>query len=244
MEMKYRCSMKSIVLIIGLLIYSTIPQLLFASDSDYNHEERVYVVQEKIFHRYHEAGIFIPYIPDDDFFDSFGIGANYVYHFNDILSWELFRCAWMINQDKPIREDIKKSLNITPTFYDEPKYMVYSHLWFRPLYGKSALCNKKIVFHETGLFAGAGLLGFDRIKSFASDANDTALSLSFGLFTTFFLNPYSSVSLQIRDLIHFKDNQTENRICMEMGYSFRFNMSPRKKLENKQELDTFNRFIK
>jgi len=236
--------MKSIVLIIGLLIYSTIPQLLYAGISDYNNDDHVYVVQEKIFHRYHEAGVFMPYIPDDDFFDSFGIGANYIYHFNDNLSWEIFRGAWMINKDKPIREDIKKSLNIAPTFYDEPIYMVYSQLWFRPLYGKSAVCNKGIIFHETGLSAGVGLLGFDRIHSFAGDANDTALSLSFGICTTFFLNSYSSVSLQIRDLINFKDNQSENRISMEMGYSFRFNMSPRKKLENNPELDTFNRFFK
>jgi outer membrane beta-barrel protein len=236
--------MKSIVLTIVLLIYSAAPQVLFASERDRNNEDRVYVVQEKIFHRYHEAGIFVSYIPDDDFFDSYGIGANYVYHFNDIFSWEVFRGAWIINKDKSIRNDIKKSLNIAPKFYDEPSYMVYSQLWFRPLYGKSAVCNKKIIFHETGFFAGTGLLGFDRIKSFASNANDTALTLSFGMCTTFFLNSISSFSLQIRDLMHFKENQTENRISLELGYSFRFNMSPRKRVKNKQDLDTFNRYIK
>jgi len=242
--MKYRYIMKIFVSIIALLIYVTIPQLIFASDFDNNTEDRVYVVQEKIFHRYHELGVFIPYIPDDDFFDSFGIGVNYIYHYSDIFSWEVFRGAWMINQDKPIRDDINRSLNISPEFYDEPAYMVYSHLWLRPLYGKSAINNKKIVFHETGIFAGAGLLGFDRIKSFASDANDTALSISFGLCTTVFLNNFSNLSLHIRDLIHLKDNQTENRISMEMGLSFRFNMSPREQLKNKKELDTFNRYIK
>ena len=236
--------MKPTAFMIGLLIYSAVPQLLFAGDLDYNNGDRTYVVQEKIFHRYHEVGLFVPYIPDDDFFDSFGVGANYIYHFNDVLSWEVFRGAWMINQDKSIRDDIQKSLNIAPTFYDEPSYMVYSQLWFRPLYGKSAVCNKKIVFHETGFFVGAGLLGFDRIKRFSSDANDTALSLSFGLCKTFFLNSFSSISLQIRDLIHFKENQKENRISLEIGYSFRFNLSPRKKLENKQDLETFNRYIK
>lgn len=242
--MKYRCIMKDFVLIIGLFVCGTVPQLLFASDFNYNNEDRVYVVQEKVFHRYHELGFFIPYIPDDDFFDSFGLGANYVYHFNDMFSWEVFRGAWMMNQDKPIRDDINKSLNISPTFYDEPTYMIYSQLGLRPFYGKSAICNKKIIFHETGLFVGVGILGFDRIKSFASDANDTALSISLGMCTTFFLNKYSSLSLHIRDLVHFKDNQTENRISLEMGYSFRFNMSPRVKLKNKKDLDAFNRYIK
>jgi outer membrane beta-barrel protein len=236
--------MKSIVLLIVLLIYSAVPQVLFADTPDLNIEERVYVVQEKIFHRYHETGFFVSYIPDDDFFDSYGVGANYVYHFNDLFSWEVIRGTWMMNKEKSIRNDIKKSLNITLSFYDEPSYLMYSQLWLRPLYGKSAVCNRKIIFHESGVFAGIGLLGFDRIKSFASDANDTALTVSFGLCTTFFLNNISSFSLQIRDLMHFKDNQTENRISLEMGYSFRFNMSPRKRLENKHDLDTFNRYIK
>ena len=242
MEMKYRCIMKPTVLLIVLIIHSLVPQLIFASGLD--NEDRIYVVQEKVFHRYHEIGILIPYIPDDEFFDSFGVSANYLYHFNDVLSWEVFRGAWMINQDKSIRDDIQKSLNITPTYYDEPSYMVYSHLWFRPLYGKSAVCNKKIIFHETGFFVGAGLIGYDRIHSFSNDTNDSALSLSFGLCKTFFLNSFSSISIHIRDLIHFKEDQTENRISLEIGYSFRFNLTPRKKLRNKQDLNTFNHFIK
>jgi len=236
--------MKSTVLIIWILIYSIVPQLLLAGGLDHNKEDRTYVIQEKIFHRYHEAGMYIPYIPDDDFFDSYGVGLNYIYHINDTFSWEIFRGAWMINQDKSIRDDIQNALNISPTFYDEPQYMVYSQLWFRPLYGKSSVCNKGVVFHEIGGFVGAGLLGFDRINSFASDANDTSLSLSFGLGSTIFLNPITSISFQIRDLIHFKDNQTENRISLEIGYSFRFNLSPRKKIENKMDQDTFNRYIK
>jgi len=243
--MIYRCIMKSTVLLALLLIYNASTHFLYAGDLvDLKKKERVYVVQEKVFHRYHEIGVFIPYIPDDDFFDSFGVGANYLYHFNDLLSWEIFRGAWMMNKDKSIRDDIQRSLNISPTFYDEPKYMIYSQLWFRPLYGKSAICNQSILFHETGVFAGVGLLGYDRIKNFANDANDTALSLAFGLGTTLFLNSISSITLQIRDLIHFKDNQKENRISLELGFSFRFNFSPRNKIENRANLDIFHQYVK
>lgn len=147
--------MKSTVLRLALLIYFVVPQLLLASGLESNRQDRIFVIQEKIFHRHHEAGIFIPYIPDDDFVDSYGVGANYTYHFNDAFSWEVFRASWLMNQDKSIRGDIQNSLNISPTFYDEPNYMLFSQLWFRPLYGKSTVRNKSIIFHETGIFLGA-----------------------------------------------------------------------------------------
>jgi len=235
--------MKYMPFIFGLLIYSTVCDFVFANDLNHN-DDRTVVIQEKIFHRYHDLGICFSYIPDDDFYDSYGIGANYVYHLNDTFSWEVIRGIWMFNQEKSLREDIQNSLNIAPSFYDEPAYMVHSQLWFRPLYGKSAVRNKSIVFHETGLFLGAGLLGFDRKKTFSSDANDTALSISFGLGTTFFINNFTCVSIQIRDLMHFKDNQTENRISLEMGCGFRFNFSPRKKNSNEQTIEDFYNYVK
>ncbi|KPA18620.1 conserved hypothetical protein, membrane [Candidatus Magnetomorum sp. HK-1] len=232
-------------LLIVLFICTILPNYLYAEKSlDLNKKDHTYVIQEKLFHRYHDMGIYFSYIPDDTYYDSFGLGANYVFHFNDVFSWEIFRASWMNNQMKSIKEDIEKTSKITPKYYDEPKYLVHSQFWFRPFYGKSAVLNKKIIFHETGLFAGLGMIGFDRKKSFGSDANDTALSLSFGVGTTFFLNPYSGLSFQIRDMMHFKDNQTENRISLEIGYSFRFNLNPREKLQTNPNLENFNRYIK
>jgi outer membrane beta-barrel protein len=211
--------------------------------NDPQQNDRIYVIQEKIFHRYHETGLLLSYIPDDDFYDSYGIGANYVFHFNDVFSWEVFRAEWMMNQEKSLKDDMEQSLEITPTYYDELSYMVHSQLWFRPFYGKSAVLNKKILFHETGLFAGMGMIGYDRKKSFGNDANDSALSFSFGVGTTFFLNSLTGISFQIQHMMHFKDNQTENRIGLIMGYSFRFNLSPRKKVQSNLSIDRFNRYI-
>jgi len=225
------------------ILYSSSSSLNAKTDEESSQKDRIYVVQEKIFHRYHEAGFLISYIPDDDFYDSFGLGANYVYHFNDFLSWEVFRAEWMFNQEKSLKNNIEKSLEITPTFYDELTYMVHSQLWFRPFYGKSAVMNQKIIFHETGLFAGLGMIGYDRNKSFGNNANDTSLSVCFGAGTTFFLNSFSGINFQIRNMMHFKDNQTENRISLEIGYSFRFNLTPREKIIDNPKIDRFNRYI-
>ncbi|MBF0451940.1 MAG: outer membrane beta-barrel domain-containing protein [Candidatus Magnetomorum sp.] len=237
--------MKSwINVIISLLLLSFAPWYVYADDSsDLTQKDHIYVIQEKIFHRYHETGLFMSYVPDDDFYDSFALGANYVFHITDVFSWEVFRAAWMTNQEKSLKDDIERSLDITPTHYDEPNYMVHSQFWFRPFYGKSAVLNKRIIFHETGLFAGIGMIGFDQKKSFGNNANDTALSVSCGLGTTFFLNSYSGVSFHIRNLMHFKKDQTENRISLEMGYSFRFNLNPRKKHLEPPTLDRFHRYI-
>ena len=235
---------KNSILVIMLIIFSITSSYLYASEHDgQKKKDSIYVIQEKIFHRYHDIGIYLSYIPDDTFYDSYGIGANYVFHFNDTFSWEVFRASWINNQLKSIKEDIESSSKLTPIHYDEPKYLFHSQFWFRPFYGKSAVLNKKIIFHETGLFAGLGMIGYDRKRSFGSDSNDTALSLSFGLGTTFFLNSFSGLSFQIRDMMHFKSNKTENRISLEIGYSYRFNLKPREKKESNQNIKTFNKYI-
>jgi len=44
-------------------------------------------------------------------------------------------------------------------------------------------------------------------------------------------------------MMHFKSNKTENRISLEIGYSYRFNLKPREKKESNQNIKTFNKYI-
>ncbi|MDY7034068.1 MAG: outer membrane beta-barrel domain-containing protein [Thermodesulfobacteriota bacterium] len=219
--MKKLCVFSAIV----ILTFCYVPNCFCEEPQD---EEQVFAIQNRIFHRYHEIGAWFNYIPDDDFYDIYGVGISYTFNFNDYLAWEVVRGVFAINQEKDLKDKLIKQFGLAPTGYTEPEYLIHSHFVFKPLYGKDAMWNGSIINHESYLFLGGGVVRYEKRYNYGAPTTEDIASLSFGFGMKYFLNENICLNLEIRDLVNFKDDVTENNVSFGIGIGLRFNLSPRK----------------
>ncbi len=191
-------------------------------------EEKVYAVQNRVFHRNHQLDLSIGYIADDDFFHVYPASLGYTFHFGQHLSWEVARVGYNYNQDKDLKETLETEFSAQPERFPEQMYMYHSHLVFKPLYGKHAVLNRGIVNNEIYLFAGAGMVHYEWDYSDGRTETEDAVSISLGTGMRFFLNQRFCLNIEIRDLINLREDDTENNIYFGAGIGYRFNLAPRK----------------
>lgn len=190
--------------------------------------ETVYAVQNRIFHRDHELDFNIGYIADDDFFHVYPIGIGYTYHFSDHMAWEVARGQYMFNSEKDLKDTLRNEFNVQPERFPKQTYMLHSHFVYSPLYGKHAVMNRGIINNEIYFFAGPGVVHYEWEFSTGESTSEDALSISFGAGLKYFLSEKWCLNFEIRDLINFREAQTENNIYFGIGVGYRFNMAPRK----------------
>ncbi len=210
-----------------IIILLTCVRMAWCETED--NEEKVYAVQNRIFHRSHELTLYGGYISGDDFYKVFPFGVGYTYHHNELFSWEVLRVQYMFNVERDLKNDLETNFGVTPENFPEPTYMYHTHLVMKPLYGKSAVLNQNVVNHEIYLFAGPGMLHSERKYSTGETKTENDFSLSFGLGLRYFLSDAFSLNFEIRDLLNFKEDDTQNSLCFSFGLGYRFDMAPRKK---------------
>jgi len=194
--------------------------------------EEVFAIQERLFDRDHEVGLVTGYIPDEDFDHAFPLGLDYVFRFNENVSWEVGRVQYILNMDKDLKTDLEDDFGATPSEFDRIKYSVHSNLLLTPSYGKDAFWNRGILNHETFLALGAGVMVYERETSSGSKSTTVSPSLSFGIGRKYFLTPTLCLNVEVRDFVNFKDSGVENHIYLGIGVGYRFNLAPRKPPED------------
>lgn len=206
-------------------------------------EASVFAVQDRVFHKNHELALSLGYIADDDFYNVYPLGVGYTFNFTDHLSWEVARFQYMFSREKDLKGDLEDEFGVTPSQFTKPMYAIHSSVVLRPFYGKSAVYNRRILNHETFFLLGAGMIHYDRKRSFGGTGTENAVSICLGAGKTYFLNKHLSLSLDIRDYVNLKDDRTENTIFLGLSLGFRFNLLPRK-TEADRTLDTLNDYIR
>jgi outer membrane beta-barrel protein len=212
-------------LIFLLLCFADIQKVWSDSPGD---EEKVYAIQNRIFHRNHELDINLGYSSGDDFYNVYPIGIGYTYHFNNHFSWEVVRAHYMFNMDKGLKSDLENNFGVTPEEFPEPIYMLHSHLVFKPLYGKSALLNRRVINNEIYVFGGPGIAHYEWQHSTGETTGEDAISISIGAGLRYFVSKKFCLTFEIRDLMHLREDTTENNLYFGVGFGYRFNFRPRK----------------
>jgi len=216
---------KLLILLTILFLFISVQAALAESGDD---EEKVFAIQNKVFHRFHELAFCVGYIPDDNFYDIYPLGLSYTFNFNEKFSWEVARVQWNFNQEKDIKQQLEDEYGVAPSEFSEMKYMLHSHLVYRPLYGKSALLNKWVFNNETYFLIGGGTVNYEKKFNYGDPETEDALSFSFGIGSKYFLNEYFCLNFEIRDIMNFREEETENIIYFGMSLGFRFDLSARK----------------
>jgi outer membrane beta-barrel protein len=203
-----------------------------AWSEDEGQEEKVYAVQNRIFHKSNEIDLSAGYIADDDFYHVYPISVGYTWHMNQHWAWEVARLGYMFNQDKDLKSTLEDEFDVTPERFPEQKYMWHSHLVYKPLYGKSAFMNHWLVNNEIYLFAGPGQVNYEWKYSTGETKEENVLSASFGAGMRFFLSKSFCLNLEVRELMNFREDETQNNLYFGLTLGYRFNLAPRKVEEN------------
>ena len=127
-----------------------------------------------------------------------------------------------------MKKMLEADFGVTPSEFSEPQYMIHSHLVLKPFYGKDSVLNRGILNHESYFLVGGGLVNYEKQYSYGEPETENALSISLGYGIKYFLSRGCSLNFEIRDLINFKEDKTENNIYLGLCLAYRFNFSPRK----------------
>ncbi len=234
--------MKNGIFISGLFLFALFVQEE-ALGEDSENQESIYVIQNRMFDRHHELGASLEYIPDDDFFNAYPVGANYIYHFNETYAWEVIRGQWVFSDEKDLKKDLVKEFGAEPSQFDKMEYVLHSSFIIKPTYGKDSFLNRGIINHETYLSLGGGVVQYEREYDFGDPTTEKALSLGLSVARKYFLSKQFSLNLELRDLIVFKEDDTVNNVFFGIGVSYRFDLSPRESRAS-QEADKIYRYLK
>jgi outer membrane beta-barrel protein len=232
--------MKKLLVLWVLAVLLTVASSGLAAEVDI--KEEVYVIQNRIYHRYHELDLTAGYLADEDFYYAFPVGIGYTYHFNDHFGWEVARGQWILTQEKDLKNDLEDQFDVTPSQVGEPQYMVHSHLLLKPFYGKESVWNRGIINRETYLLVGGGAIHYEKKMSHGDTETEDALSISAGVGTKFFINQNFCINIELRDLINFREDNTENRVYLGIGLGFRFNLKA-PKAEPGDDVKKLNRYL-
>lgn len=204
--------------------------------------EPVYAIQEKVFFKHHELSFVTGYISNEDFYEVFPFGLAYTYHFDDTTSWEVARVYYDVTMEKDLMEDLVNDHGAAPEQFYKPKAQLLSHFIYRPMYGKDAVLNESILNHETFFFIGGGIDIYSKHDPDEETSDEFAFCGSFGAGIKYFINDKVNVSVELRDMISYREDEMVNRLWFGVNFGYRFNMKARKSYSDKT-LNTLSRYL-
>jgi outer membrane beta-barrel protein len=231
---------KKLIICLAFLLTIILPGICRSQEK--GGEEKVFAVQERVFHRSHELSFCFGFIPDDDYFNTFPVGIGYTYHYSDFLAWEVVRGQYLVTQEKKLKKTLEDDYGVTPSEFLEPKYMVHSNIMIKPFYGKESIWNRGIINQESYFLIGGGVVSYEKKYSYGGTGTEIAPSLCLGYGVKYFLSKSICMNLEIRDLVNFKSGDTENNVDLGMSVSYRFNLSPRK-TEQDETADKLKKYL-
>jgi outer membrane beta-barrel protein len=165
------------------------------------------------------------YLPSDAFNKGVIIGASYAYYFTDFAAWEIVNANYSFNMPTDIKRDLE-SLNVgvsgrNAPYLDYVNWYATTGLVYTPLYNKSLLFNKSVVYGETSFVVAAGPAKFE----FAG----IRPIVGGGLILQFFLDKTSSLKFDFRNYVYFNQTGAQSFLHLAVGYSMQLGDAPKSK---------------
>lgn len=146
--------MRTTLLCVSLLL----PAMAFAQAEELENPGTVLAVQERAYRMNHELSLGLGVLPLDAFYKGVTAQVGYTYHFTDSFAWTVGRGMYSYNLNTGLRNQLEQQFAVLPTQFEEVQWMVGSDLVWSPLYGKSAILNRKVAWFEGFLVGGASVL--------------------------------------------------------------------------------------
>ena len=180
-------------------------------------EKPLGVIQNRKFRLLHEVVLLGGGLPVDPFYKGITVTGGYSLHFSDILAWDVIHFTYSFNIDTELKNNLIKTAigygNQTPDF-PEIEWIAASHLVLKPLYGKEAIFNTKVVHLEGYVMAGPAFVRRSALN------NTFAYGVDTGFGVRLWLETWLSLRLDFVELIYFLDVKPQQALHMHLGVAF------------------------
>jgi outer membrane beta-barrel protein len=106
--------------------------------------------------------------------------------------------------------------------------MLHSSLLIKPFYGKESVWNRSVINQESYFLLGGGFVSYEKKYSFGGSDEESSPSLLLGYGVKYFLSKSLAMNLELRDMVNFRKDKTQNDVNLGVSVSWRFNLSPRR----------------
>ena len=201
-----------LTLLFGILTFKS---ECHANTSNERDEAYVLTIQDKYFVLKHELETYTGILPLDAFYKGVLGGISYSYHFNPLIAWEVLGAFGSFNINTGFEDDLYKKYSVAPTTYPKMKYSVYSNIIIKPLFGKLAWFNNKILPVMTFLNFGAAI---------NKTTFGTFPALNAGINLRFNLSSKTSLRINFRNLLQInpENKEVENIFFTTLGLSLNY----------------------
>ncbi len=175
------------------------------------------VIQNRKYDLLHEVTLLGGGLPVDAFYKGLTVTGGYTFHFNEILAWQVAQFTYSFNIDTELKKNLVKTAvgygGAAPQF-PEVEWFLASHLVLKPLYGKEALFNTRVVHLEAYLLAGPAFVR----RSGPEEGFAFGVDSGFGV--RLWLNTFASLRFDIMELVYFLEQKPEQVLHLHLGFGF------------------------
>jgi outer membrane beta-barrel protein len=193
-----------------------VPEL---TDADLGKVE-LQVIQNRKFKLLHEVSLLGGGLPVDPFYKGITTTMGYTLHFTDFFGIEFVQFTYSFNLDTKLKKELIRTAlskgELPPDFPEIEWIADVAHVVVKPLYGKEAVFNTKVVHLEAfGRFGPTFVRRSGTTESFAF-----GFDAGFGL--RFWLQDWVAVRFDLAEMIYFLDKKPQQ--CLRINAGFAFNL--------------------
>ena len=194
----------------------------------------VVAVQNRPYYLNGDLSVSLGALPTDAFNKGYSAGLSYTHYFNDYVGWEIVNVNAVLNNETTLKKDIE-ALNVDITNnslggqLDYITYYALTSIVYTPLYNKSLLFNRDVVYGETSFVLGLGAANFD--------SAGPRFMASAGLYLRFFTSPSTSWKFDWRNNIHFDSTDgATNAMSIGIAYSIQLGSNPNEQSDEDKDV--------
>ncbi len=202
------------ILLLGLFIFILGSTVL----ADVYDLPKVVAVQKRKYFLNDEVTAQASYLPLDALYKYVTVGGAYTHYFSDFAGWEIVNANMAFKQSTLLRDQIAAQHFDIGNQLQILEYYASSNVVYTPLYNKSLLFNRSIVYGETSFVGGVAFAKFQDIGF------KTGINL--GLIQRYYLGPNTSLRFDFRDYMFF-GSDVANHITLTIGYAMNLGSNPK-----------------
>jgi outer membrane beta-barrel protein len=161
----------------------------------------------------HEFGAWVGTLPLDAFEKGLTFTGAYSIHFTDFIAWEVGQYTYSQRIEMDLKDELQNVCGAKATEFEVVKYFATSSLVLKPLYGKFALLNRRLLFGEIFILAGGGYGWMTLTSRPVADV---------GAGIRIYAGSYVSFRFDFRDYMFINADDFHNEIWIALGMSLSF----------------------
>ncbi|MBC7794071.1 MAG: outer membrane beta-barrel domain-containing protein [Clostridia bacterium] len=184
-------------------------------------EGQLEILQNRKHNLRNEIFVNVGGLPADAYNKGLTFTGGYALHLSQFLAWEVCEFTYAVTFDSDLKKKLERLTNLY-TFgapqLPEINWFVSSHLVLKPIYGKQAIFNRKVIHVEAFVLGGPAIIN----RSVPEAEFDVGANVGAGI--RFWIAKDTSVRVDVQELLFYgtKTKQFESALHIHAGLSFNF----------------------